>query len=260
MSINRYLTRRDFLRTSGAALALSASLPGNLLAGTFKIPVLLYHDISDDFRGPYTMSPSTFAAQMEWLYSHGYKAISLRNLSELRERNIAKTVVITFDDGYASFMDYAFPLFVEYGFRVTINIIGQYVGTFMHLIKDRPMLSWDEYRYMSESGLVDLGCHTHSLHVGRGVLQLPGETLREDLRLFKKVFESEIGENTDILAWPFGKYDRRSMKIAKEAGFKYIVTSNKGYLSESTSLNEIPRLNIGRGLDFVAFKRHIGES
>jgi peptidoglycan/xylan/chitin deacetylase (PgdA/CDA1 family) len=256
--MNCYLTRRDFLRTSGAALILSALMPRNLFAGGFKIPVLLYHDISDQFRDGYTISPSIFAAQMEWLYSHDYRAISLSELNGLAGKSIDKAVIITFDDGYASFMDYAFPLLREYSFRATINVIGQYVGSFLHFGGNRPMLSWDEYRYLIESGVVDLGCYSYSLHVPGGVLQVSEKILKDDLRLFTEILEKETERNTDILAWPLGIYDRKRMRIAKEAGFKYLLTSREGYLSTDASLSEIPRLNINNRVEFASFKRLVG--
>jgi peptidoglycan/xylan/chitin deacetylase (PgdA/CDA1 family) len=110
---------------------------------------------------------------MEWLYSNGYSAISLSRLkdSQLPE----KAVVITFDDGYASFMDFSFPLLQSYRFKATINIIGNAVGSYLPMAGNRPMLSWDEYRYLTAGGIVDLGCHTFKLHAfrHRGVLDVP---------------------------------------------------------------------------------------
>jgi len=258
MSMNRYLTRRDFLRASGAALILSTAMPKGLRAEPPKIPVLLYHDISDQFEDGYTISPSRFATQMEWLYSQGYRTLSLRDIGGSIGRSAEKAIVITFDDGYASFMDYAFPLLTEYGFKATINIIGEYVGTFMRFGGNRPMLSWDEYRYLIKSGRVDLGCHTHSLHYHRGVLHVSRRQLRDDLRLFSDVFEKETGRKTDLLAWPFGIYNPARLETAKKAGFKYFLTSYEGSLSVGAGFDEVPRLNINNKLDMVSFKQYIG--
>lgn len=254
------LTRRNFLKLSVATITLSLLLPKNSFADSIKVPVLQYHDISDQFRDEYTISPSIFAAQMEWLYSHGYKALSVKEIDGVNGSE--KVAIITFDDGYASFMDYAFPLLKEYGFKATIHIIGQHVGTFIVEGGSRPMLSWDEYRCLIKSGLVDLGCHTYNMHIWRGniggVIMFSEEERKKDLLLFQEIFQKEIGKDTEILAWPYGLYNKNAMEIAKKVGFKYILTSNEGYLREGYDPYEIPRLNISNKLDLISFQQYVG--
>ncbi len=254
------LSRRDFLKVSAGALILPAFAPKALFAEGQTIPVLLYHDISDQFKDEYTISPWRFAAQMERLYSDGYKSISLRDLDNLRREDLGRAVVITFDDGYASFIDYAFPLLKDSGFKAAVNIIGQYVGTFMTLGGNRPMLSWDEYRFLKNSGLVELGCHTYNLHSMSRVPPYSGKVLEDDLRLFTETFAKEIGTSPDILAWPFGAYDQNGVRVAERIGFKYLLTSREALFRENGNLNEIPRLNINNRLDLVSFCQYIGES
>lgn len=250
------LTRRSFLKLSGAAIAF-LSMGENLFAKGGAIPVLLYHDISDEFRDGYTIPPSLFSAQMEWLYSNGYRTLSFKEIGTFMEKSGEKVVIITFDDGYASFMDYAFPLFKEYNFKATINIIGQPVGSFIRLGGNRPLLSWDEYRYLKKSGLVDLGCHTYNLHSGSGALAVSEKELENDLLFFQEVIKKETGSDTEILAWPYGKYNKKSVKIARKAGFKYLLTSNEGHLNKESNLDEIPRLNLNDRFDLVSFQQYI---
>lgn len=256
------LTRREFLILSGtAAAAVSCAGPLVLRVEEKKprprVPVLLYHDISHEYRDPYTISPALFSAQMEWLYASGYEALGFGDAAGLEGDVARKAVVITFDDGYASFMDYAFPLLRGYGFKSNINIIGGKAGEYVHLGGNRPLLSWDEYRFLKQTGLVELGCHTHSLHVAGGVAQFPAERLREDLLEFNRVLQKETGETTDILAWPYGIYDERDVRVAREAGFRYILTVNEGFLFDK-DLEEVPRLNIGNRLDLVSFQQYLG--
>jgi peptidoglycan/xylan/chitin deacetylase (PgdA/CDA1 family) len=251
------LSRRGFLTLGGAAI-LSISLPRNLRAKGPEIPVLLYHDISDDIRDEYTVSPSLFSAQMEWLYGSGFRAVSVRDLG--RPLRPGRTVVITFDDGYASFMDYAFPLFREYGFKATINVVGRHVGSFLDVNGNRPMLSWDEYRHLMDSGLVEIGCHTHDLHAygHRGVLGVTDGALQADLLLFRETAGKETGKSPDILAWPYGLYDGRKIRVAIDAGFRYLLTSNAGGFEPGGDLSEIPRRNVHEGTDLRSFRKILG--
>lgn len=249
------VTRREFLKAGAAAAALCLAGPSGAFASGPRLPVLLYHDISDQFDDVYTVSPSVFSAQMEWLYWQGFEAVSLAEAAR-RGGNLEKKVVITFDDGYVSFMDYAFPALEEYGFKCTINIIGRYVGRYISRDGARPVLSWDEYRYLGESGTAEFGCHTYDLHSRGRLAARSKEALREDLARFQEEFRRQMGRSTDILAWPFGVYDRESVEVAREAGFRYLLTSEEGRF-EPGSLESIPRINISNRLDMISFQQYI---
>jgi len=252
------VTRREFLRLAGTVAASVYIVSPAVGAEAVKIPVLMYHDISNLFDDTYTVPPSLFAAQMEWLHNNGFRVISLREISNPPVHD--KAVVITFDDGYASFMDYAFPLFQEYGFRATINIIGGLVGKYIpEGGNSRPLLSWDEYRYLLKSGLVDIGYHTHSLHEFKheGVLGVSDDELRRDLRMFRDTLREETGTKTDILAWPYGFYDARKIKIAREEGFLYLQTSRRAFFSTPGNYIDIPRKDISNRHNLAMFRTEV---
>jgi len=247
------ISRREFIHLGGV-LAASICAPALARGTPVEVPVLLYHDISDGFRDSYTISPSLFAAHMEWLNNNGFRAIALRDIA--RPPGNGKAVVITFDDGYASYMEYAFPLFREYGFHSTINVIGSLVGTFLRDGGNRPMLAWDEYRHLLQSGRVDIGCHTYGLHSAarKGVMGVSGEMFRKDLGTFREMLRRETGRSTDILAWPFGLYDAKRISIAREEGFRYLLTSREASFAVSGDVAEIPRRNIDNLYDITSFR------
>jgi len=252
------MTRRDFLFFAGAGITLLI-LPKNVPANTVSIPVLMYHDISQLLDDEYTVSPSLFSAQMEWLYSEGYKTLFFNEALRYFEEGGEKAVIITFDDGYASFLDFAFLLLRAYGFKATINIIGQHAGSFIKLGSNRPLMSWDEYRYLTDSGLIDLGCHTFNLH-SKSLLSASFEKkLEDDIAAFQDVLIKEIGKKTEIFAWPYGIYTRKSTAIVAKAGFHYILTSNEGYLQKGGNFLEIPRLSINNKIDLISFQQYLGE-
>lgn len=252
------MTRRFFLTAMATVIVLPKKVFAMDSAPPFSIPVLLYHDLSFEISDDYTVTPALFAAQMEWLYANGYKAISFADLST--ESSLEKAVIITFDDGYASFVHYAFPFLRAYGFKATINIIGEYVGSFLQDGGNRPMLSWDEYRYLTASGLVSLGCHTDRLHVFRhqGAAGVSDEILLEDLQRFQRIFRQEMGITSEIIAWPYGLYNERSIAVARKAGIRYILTSKTGFYQHSDNYTEIPRINISENDQLLTFQSRIG--
>lgn len=251
------ITRRQFLKGSGAAV-LSLSIPARLTAQAMRIPVLMYHDISHERREEETVSPSLFAAQMEWLYGAGYQAVSFEDVDSLKAEAMRRAVIITFDDGYTSFMDYAFPLFAEYGFKSAINIVGKHTAEF---IGGDSRLSWDECRFLVASKIVEIGCHTYDLHAWHGNLSRAdaiaafNKGLLQDLSAFQEVYTAELGRPAKILAWPYGRYDRNSIVIAKRAGFHFILSSNHRYFEYGDSSFDIPRFTIDNNAPLPLFRK-----
>lgn len=257
------MTRRTFLKITGAAALSTAALPYTLdAAGSepslIRVPVLLYHTISDLVHDDYTISPSTFSAQMEWLYASGYRALTLKDAGEFLRRDAGRAVVITFDDGDTSFIDYAFPLLKEYGFTATMNIIGKAVETHKHIDIDRPVMSWDECRYLLASGLIELGCHSYALHSPGGVLTASYEAIGADLERFQEHARKELGRPCTTLAWPYGIYDAKCIEIARRAGFTHLLTSRRGFLEKGSDMSDLPRLNVNNAFDLASFRKYLG--
>jgi len=251
------ITRRAFLKLSGAAVVF-LSFAEYAEASSIKIPVLMYHDISWRLEEKETLLPRLFAAQMEWLYGMGYRAISFGEIDSLNPESAGQAVIITFDDGYASFMDYGFRLFSEYGFKATINVIGEHVGGFVS--GNDPRLSWDECRFLAGSGMVEIGCHTYGLHAWYGNLArskavaIFDEKLEKDLALFQSVYTREMGAPARVLAWPYGMHDSKGIAIAKQAGFRYILTSENAFFEKDGNQYDIPRLIMDKDMDLRQFR------
>ena len=259
------MTRRTFLKLTGVAALVSSALRRTVYAydagaeGRERaLPILLYHAISNNVHDDYTISPSSFSTQMEWLYANGYRTLAVNEVEEFPENGDGRAIIITFDDGDASFLDYAFPLLKDYGFKATINIIGRAVDSHALIDRERPVLSWDECRYVMESGLVDLGCHSYALHTPGGVLHASYQAIEKDLMQFQERYKKELGKSCITIAWPYGIYDNKCIEIARKAGYSYLLTSKEGYVRNGSAMSELPRLNINDKLDLMSFQQYIG--
>jgi peptidoglycan/xylan/chitin deacetylase (PgdA/CDA1 family) len=254
------ITRRTFLKL-GSAAVISLTLPTRPYAAGLRVPVLMYHHVGAPSREYETVLPAQFAAQMEWLYAEGYRAISVAELGALSDRDAGKTVLITADDGHVSFLEHAFYLLREYGFKATVNVIARYVGGYVN--EDHPRLSWDECRYLMRSGLVEIGCHSFNLHewetypTTAQAISAFNAKLERDLDRFQRIYKRELGKSVDILAWPFGIYDQKSLEIARKAGFKYFLNSDNRYVERESERVDIPRLIMSNAVDLAKFRRMI---
>lgn len=74
----------------------------------------------------------------------------------------ADPVVVTFDDGTADFLDHALPVLRDLAIPATLYVATAFIDegrSFPH--EGRP-LSWPGLREVLDTGLVDVGTHTHS--------------------------------------------------------------------------------------------------
>jgi len=89
-----------------------------------KIPILLYHSISDD-NSEISLNVDIFENQIKYLKNNGYKSI---NFDEI-DHKVKKQIIITFDDGYKDIYINALPILKKYNFKATCffvtNLIGQ---------------------------------------------------------------------------------------------------------------------------------------
>jgi peptidoglycan/xylan/chitin deacetylase (PgdA/CDA1 family) len=146
------------------------------------IPSLMYHHINPQPEDSISITPEKFEAQIKYLAENGYRAIHLDEFySALKKWSMPKkTVLITFDDGYADNFIYAYPILKKYNMKATIFPVTTFIndkpvlrtGKLLNdfeLLMNTPhakgplydFLSWDEMRQMTASGLIDIQAHTH---------------------------------------------------------------------------------------------------
>jgi peptidoglycan/xylan/chitin deacetylase (PgdA/CDA1 family) len=90
----------------------------------------MYHDL-DERRSPISITPARFTQQMTWLHEHGYRVLPLgRLVAHLRHATPlpARSVAITFDDGFESVARVAFPILAHFGFPATVFVVSATAG------------------------------------------------------------------------------------------------------------------------------------
>ncbi len=182
------------------------------------VPILCYHNLGPQTRGRLLMSASAFEEQMRYLKREGYNVITLRQFLEfasLRQQLPRKTVVLTFDDGWKSFKEYAHPILKELGYPATLFIYTDFIGA-------RVALSWPEIKDLAQEGY-DIQAHSKSHDDMR---KKPTESEEEYNRRMQAelvqplaIFQQRVGAPAKILAYPYGSHDEGVVKRVREAGY-----------------------------------------
>jgi peptidoglycan/xylan/chitin deacetylase (PgdA/CDA1 family) len=105
----------------------AASRRRSALKGSGKAVVLNLHRVSPD-PSPYwpPMEPHVFESLLAYLD----KNFEVRSLSEMNEKQGAHPIaVLSFDDGYFDFIEYALPLLKKYKMRANMNVIPKCAET-----------------------------------------------------------------------------------------------------------------------------------
>ncbi len=158
MRIDRQLTTAVFHPLQRAGIAATG----------FRLPILMYHSVSDDPENgvvPYfktNTAPSVFRRQMRQVAREGYKTLDLMEALRLLsagERPPERTFIVTFDDGFRDFYIHAFPVLQEEGFTATMFIPTAFISDQRRRFKNTECLTWGEVREMRARG-IGFGSHT----------------------------------------------------------------------------------------------------
>jgi len=205
---------------------------------TKKLPVLMYHHIADEVTNDMIVSPETFEKHMKAIWDNGYTAVTIDEVTDYIERgkNLPeKSVMITFDDGYMSNYEYAYPILEKYGLNAVIFAVGETYGKDVYPDTDKkiyPHFGEKERNEMEKSGVIDVQSHGYAMHQNpdykegvayENMLKLPDESDEEYVLRLKNDWEkwSKLMKKSPIaVAFPYGKSDLLAQAVLNDCGVK----------------------------------------
>ena len=215
--------------------------------------VLMYHHLDEAAFSSATIAPGNFGSHMQMLKDHGYAVIPMERFLAFMERGDPvpdNAVLLTFDDGYESFYQHAYPILREYEYAASHFIVVKTTDIFNP--DALPHLNWDQMTEMKAAGM---GFYNHTYDQHRmiaadasGKVMKPALTnpqyleaaermetreeylarIKADLRLANERLDEELGEQEKLLAFPYGAYNDDVLKIGDELGFRLYFTTEPG--------------------------------
>ena len=211
---------------------------------------LMYHALARRKAVPgqdphYTLEESRFREQLAQVAAIG-GACSARDWLQDGQR---RPVLLTFDDGHASNHHVAFPALVEHGMHADFFVNPANVG--------KPGFArWADLREMSASGM-SIQSHGYD-HVY--LTSLDAKTLRERLHAARTTIEDAVGAAVTLLAPPGGRMPADLVTVARQCGYRQVLSSRPGRLSASHDAAILPRLAITAALDTQRFRAWVAGS
>ena len=246
------------------------------------LTVIGYHEIvahANAIIPDYAVSSQQFELHLDWLQQNGYHFITVDQLikaSEGRYQLPSKPVLLTVDDGYQSFYQYAYPILKARKIPVVLSVVGSWLepkaNSMVQFGDDQlarnKLLSWAELKTMQDSGLVEIGSHSYNLH--RGVIGNPqgnsepaaitreydaktktyesdkayAARIYKDLKKNNSVLKAHGLRSPRVMVWPYGRYNMQTINIAKKLGMPIAISLDDGPDHIKKSLGQMNRILI----------------
>jgi peptidoglycan/xylan/chitin deacetylase (PgdA/CDA1 family) len=198
---------------------------------------------------------------MKELKDKGITVISMQDLLAWKrgEKNIPpRAAVVTFDDGWKSQYEVAWPIMKKYGYPVTLFIYTEGVrgGT----LGGGEAITWEQLADMRDNG-VDIQAHsaTHQdLREGHTVMviedrkrskkKLTGadyeKWIQNEVVGSKELLEQRLGIKVNCFAVPFGNYNEHVKELARNAGYEAMFTVYGQPITFTSPMDSIGRYAI----------------
>src|SRR5437867_2708966 len=249
--------------TAAPPVAPSPKITKPVVDQTAQTIIFCYHRLVDKVRYPGTeITPAAFEAQMKELKDRGITVIPMQDLLAWKrsEKNIPpRCAVITFDDGWKSQYEVAWPIMKKFGYPFTMFIYCE--GVAGGSLGGGQAITWEQLADMRDNG-IDIEAHsaTHQdLREGHNIMlagaggkktrtKLVGpqyeQWLQNEVVGCKQLLEQRLAIKVNCFAVPFGTYNEHVKAVARNAGYEAMFTVYGQPITFNSPLNSLGRYAI----------------
>jgi peptidoglycan/xylan/chitin deacetylase (PgdA/CDA1 family) len=205
----------------------------------YKVLILMYHEVVLDTSGDeYDRGLTDFKKDLEFIKSKNYELISFDDLTKLKngEKTLkSNAIIISFDDGYSSDYELAYPELQQQNMPATFFIVTEWVGRH-HRLKWSDVWVMDQFRNSEGQKLFSIESHTssHPFLINDSI-NFPSHaaylnSLDYEIGESKNTIQDVTAQSSMWLALPYGNgaYNPQLIKTAKKFGYSGIRTSEPG--------------------------------
>ncbi len=215
-----------------------------------RLPILMYHKVDRIPRGARYLRnyvlPEQFEAQLDALARWGYRTISFADWLAYRRGRATlprRPIILTFDDGYRSNYEIAWPLLKRYGCTATVFLVSDLIGKTNAWDSDEiqePLLGAAEVAEMRAGGIAfESHGKTHA-----PLTMIPPERAREELTASRSALERLLGAPVSVLCYAYGKQNAAVRALAREAGYEAAVMARHRMNTARTDPLRLRRIGV----------------
>lgn len=228
------------------------------------IPILMYHSVSLTVKisnHPYfctAITPRRFEEHLKLLQKLGY---SIKKLDELTSvipefEQDKKVAVITFDDGYHDFYEYALPLLRKYNIPASVFIPAGLVNMQEPIFDGKRLMDWEQIKECYMNGN-EIGSHSMS---HRKLVTINKSELKFEILKSKEKIESILFNPISSFSYPY-KFPEENHDFTKlycellmQAGYTNGVTTRIGCAKKDDDFLLLKRIPVNEYDDEKLFK------
>ena len=212
------------------------------------LPVLMYHFFYDKDSPPKKLDANymeihDFEDQLKYLTENNYYFPTWEEVKNYIDGTSClpeHSIVLTADDGDATFFDLAVPIVEKYNVKITSFLITSWIDD------QNKLKNYDSNKIIFES-------HSHDMHRagtdGKGrILTLSYDEACKDV----KTSQSFIGSAT-VFCYPFGHYNDACYKILKDSGYTLAFTTKYGRVRPGDNCYALSRIRMSKGDSLKSF-------
>src|ERR1051325_6237245 len=249
--------------TAAPVVAATPKIKKPVVDQTAQTIIFCYHGLVDKVRFPGTqITPAAFEAQMKALKDRGITVISMQDMLAWKrgEKNIPpRSAIVTFDDGWKSQYEVAWPILKKFGYPLTLFIYTE--GVRGGALGGGEAITWEQLADLRDNG-VDIQAHTathQDLREGHNVTVIePGgkrtrkkltgadyeKWVRNEVVGCKELLEQRLGIKVNCFAVPFGNYNEHVKELARNAGYEAMFTVYGQPITFTSPMDSIGRYAI----------------
>jgi peptidoglycan/xylan/chitin deacetylase (PgdA/CDA1 family) len=244
-------------------VAASPKITKPVVDQTAQVIIFCYHRLVDKIRYPGTeITPAAFEAQMKELKDRGITVIPMQDLLAWKrgEKNIPpRCAVVSFDDGWKSQYEVAWPIMKKYGYPFTMFIYTE--GVRGGSLGGGEAITWEQLADMRDNG-VDIQAHSathqdlregHTIMIAnpggkRSRTKLTGpqyeQWMQNEVVGSKQLLEQRLGIKVNCFAVPFGNYNEHVKETARKSGYEAMFTVYGQPITFTSPMDSIGRYAI----------------
>jgi peptidoglycan/xylan/chitin deacetylase (PgdA/CDA1 family) len=223
------------------------------------VAVITYHRVMPRLRGraaaPLSVTPKKFASQIAGLLSTGYQPIGIGDMIRRHADGLlptSPTFAVAFDDGFECVHRFALPILKDLRVPATVFVPTGHLDSVARMPFDPwrhagdvnvPGWSWrslsrGQCTEMLDSGLIELGSHTH-MHESFGD---DLAAFRIDMEMSRDYLAREFAVHHPSFSFPFGQNCPEMRAIVRGIGMSAAFTTQCGNVHRDDNAYSLNRL------------------